>query len=216
MEISEVFDNIGDSFKKGNGTMIVGISFVVLFIIMYITQSKAKNTETVSVSGVLTSYPDVSTNADVIISSMQNSIDFATEQIQDSIEEQETYMKEGIEKTEKVSQLVGELNESMTTQFESLGTKVSAIKPTVQYVPSYSGSYSSTQKSTNELMQEQLEKQGIADFVTSAGLTLSQVNALMGTNYNGSKVTGVNTNGDGSLVLTTADGNKHTVTKKAN
>lgn len=87
MEIKEVFEDFTDSFKKGgNGKLIVGLVFVGLFIVVYLTQSKKNtSTETVQISGAYASYPDAVTNADTIISTVQNNIDYATQELKETL-----------------------------------------------------------------------------------------------------------------------------------
>ena len=89
MEIIETFEDTIDDMKKAigdKGFLIIGIGVVVLFVVVLISQSNKGNGENVTVVSGVASYPDVVTNADVVISTLQNSIDYAQNEIQESIE----------------------------------------------------------------------------------------------------------------------------------
>lgn len=79
----KVFSHKSGGKKKDKWLLIGGGVFVLLFIFMYLRQSKSEGT--VSIQGAYASYPDSVTNANVIIDSLQQSIDYQTEQIADML-----------------------------------------------------------------------------------------------------------------------------------
>ena len=85
MSIEEVTENIAKTVGNKKGLLIAGCGvFGVLFLL---SLKNSGGGETVNVTSY-SSYPDVDRNADVIISSIQNSIDFQTEQLNDSLDMQ--------------------------------------------------------------------------------------------------------------------------------
>lgn len=88
MSIEEVTDDI-KQIVGGKGLWIVGGVFALLFIVSLTVQNKGSNEDTesnVSLQGAYSSYPDMVTNADVVISTLQDSIDFQTEHFDKAIE----------------------------------------------------------------------------------------------------------------------------------
>lgn len=85
MSIEEVTENLSKTVGSKKGLLIAGCGvFGVLFLL---SLKNSGGGETVNVTSY-SSYPDVDRNADVIISSLQSSIDFQTEQLNDSLDMQ--------------------------------------------------------------------------------------------------------------------------------
>lgn len=101
MEIKEVTDNVKKSFK-GKGLYIVCGGFLLLFLISYISKSgtDTETEENVKLQSAYSSYPDVSTNADVVISSIQNAIDYQTEYQTSQFETATEYMQSAFERNQ--------------------------------------------------------------------------------------------------------------------
>ena len=83
MSIDEVTDTIKDTVGSKKGLFVIGGLGVGLVLLSL--ASKSGDSGTVNVTSY-SSYPDVDRNADVIISSLQNSIDFQTEQLNTSLD----------------------------------------------------------------------------------------------------------------------------------
>ena len=83
MSIDEVTETIKDTVGSKKGLFVIGGLGVGLVLLSL--ASKSNDGGTVNVTSY-SSYPDVDRNADVIISSLQNSIDFQTEQLNTSLD----------------------------------------------------------------------------------------------------------------------------------
>lgn len=106
MEIKEVGNEITKKFKGGKGIAIVAVVFVGLFIISYISQSRNDSTEeTGKITGVYASYPDSITNANVIISTLEDSIDYAKMDILDAMGDTDDLITENFQYT---NELIGD------------------------------------------------------------------------------------------------------------
>ena len=70
--IEEVMEDVKDVVGK-KGLLVLGVGVVLIFI--YNLSKGSKESETVNVTA-LTSYPDAVTNANVIIDTLQQSIDY--------------------------------------------------------------------------------------------------------------------------------------------
>lgn len=101
MEISEVFDDVKDIIGKDNIKWLV-IGLVGVFLIILSQQNKKEETAVVTVSTGVASYPDSVTNADTIIASLQNSIDYAVGEMQDYTDSKfkanQDYIEQGLAK----------------------------------------------------------------------------------------------------------------------
>ena len=107
-EVGKKVKNMGN----GKGLWIIGGGFVVLFLISLASQSSSKDAEleeNVKLTGAYASYPDVATNADVVISTLQDSLDFQTEELselmQGNFDATNDYIKEGIETNTAIAQI---------------------------------------------------------------------------------------------------------------
>lgn len=86
MRIEEVTENIVDAVGGKKGVLILGGGLVALVALLAL-KNNGGGSEVVNVTSYA-SYPDVDRNADVIISTLQNSIDYQTEQMNDSLDVQ--------------------------------------------------------------------------------------------------------------------------------
>ena len=152
MAIIESVEDTMDGVKKvvgKNGLLFLGVGFVGLFLISYMMQSKTETEEVAVVTGIA-SYPDVVTNADVIIDTLENSIAYSQYVLGDSIEQSRVenadlfgglseqittennatnnYIKEGFAKQEEMAEKIGgsiaELSEDMNAHFKELNDTV--------------------------------------------------------------------------------------------
>lgn len=83
MEIKEVFEDVKDAVGN-KGLILIGGGLALLFILSYNRQTQNAGQQMSVVTGV-TSYPDVVTNANVVIESIQNSIDYSEREIIETI-----------------------------------------------------------------------------------------------------------------------------------
>lgn len=139
MEIIETFEDTLDDVKKvvgKNGLLYIGLGVVVVFVLVYLSQSKTDSENTVVVASGIASYPDVVTNADVVISSLQNSIDYAQNEIEESIksnqlENAELFGATNQLITDKANATNNYIQEGFAKQEEIADKHASEIKSTV-------------------------------------------------------------------------------------
>lgn len=130
MEIREVTDKVEKAFK-GNGLLIVGGVFGVLFLISYMTQKNREQTETVKITGAYSSYPDTVTNADEITDTMQESTDYQTEQLIERIDQLEESLLSEYQGSypvdEKEQETTDSTTEALASNVQSLYAKVNSL-----------------------------------------------------------------------------------------
>lgn len=124
--IESVEDTIGD-FKKSvgdKGFLFIGIGAVVLFVVVLMKQN-SKSGEVVVATGI-TSYPDTVTNADVIISTLQNSIAYTEGELKEDIaglsEQNKTQYENLVETSNSTQQLIKD-TANQTNQYLQDGLK---------------------------------------------------------------------------------------------
>lgn len=171
--LEEVFDDLGDSFKdmkKGNGLSFLIIGFVVLFVIMLLKD----NGEDAEVVYQYSSYPSVDKNADVIIDSLYDSLQYSQAELEEKIDENfiatQDYINEGLEKQYDLSSKIYDETmtnfDDLTTKVENVGSKVDSVNNNVSNLgSSFSSAISSVQSQINS----------VASSVSSLGSTLSKV-----------------------------------------
>ena len=132
----EVFDDLGDSFKdikKGNGLSFLVIGFVVLFVIMLLKD----NNEDAEVVYQYSSYPSVDKNADVIIDSLYDSLQYSQAELEEKIDENfiatQDYINEGLEKQYDLS---SKIYDDTMANFDDLTTKIENVNANVTNVGS--------------------------------------------------------------------------------
>ena len=107
MGFEEVIDDVRDAVgDKGFLILIIGI--VAIFILMLSKQSQEGQDESTMIVG-LTSYPDAVTNANVIIDTIQDNIEYSEDNILDAIEGQGEQIGEGFDA----------VNENISVNFEA-------------------------------------------------------------------------------------------------
>ena len=151
MEIKEVGEKISSSFKNGKGLWIVGGVFVGLFVISLISQSgndDGGTTENISLQGAYASYPDAVTNANVIIDSLQQSIDFQTEEMNENFKATNDYINEGLNamaELEKINH--GETMETLDNLSDKIDRNTGTILATTSAIGNGLSNLISTSKS---------------------------------------------------------------------
>lgn len=128
MEILEVFDDVKD--KIGDKWFYLLMGGAVLFGLYNLMKDNQTSDNLVTVTGV-SSYPDVVTNANVVIDTLQESIDYSEQKIIDEMnkgfEATNDYINKGLESQEK---LMDEYMDEMHGTLEGIQT------PDIVYVPS--------------------------------------------------------------------------------
>ena len=149
--IKEVFDDVKDSVGD-NGFMYLGIGFVALFVIMLLKDSSSGSDSGYSVATSYASYPDAVTNANVIIDSLQNSIDYSEKEIKDYIDENmeytNNYMQEGFAKQEELSNKIYDSTmesvAGLQSQIKDVNTNVNTLKNTTNQIATNVANLNST------------------------------------------------------------------------
>lgn len=85
MDIREIESTVKKTFGDNGMIFLVG-GFIIVFAIVYFTQSKQQETETVKITGAYNSYPDTVTNADTITDTMQESVNYQTEELKEYLD----------------------------------------------------------------------------------------------------------------------------------
>lgn len=164
-EIKEVIDDVKDAVgDKGFLYIILGLGAV--FMISFISQS-SKDSEESTGGAVMTSYssyPDTVTNANVIIDSLQNSIDYSEKQIRsdikdlsdqtgDSFEATNDYINKGFESSKELAEkigtdLAGDIHDSTNSIIKNDNKLSNEIKGTI----------ATTAKKTDNLVNERSDQ----------------------------------------------------------
>ena len=147
-EITEVFEDIRE--KIGDKWFFIFIGVAVLFGLYNLIKGSNESGEQLTTVTSISSYPDAVTNANVIIDTIQNSIEYSEDRITDAIgttkeelsnqmganfEQTNSYIKDGFESQEKLLQTnfdsiesgLGSLQNSMTSiknDISNLGNKI--------------------------------------------------------------------------------------------
>lgn len=112
-EISEVFEDV----KKATGDkgfLILGAVVVGVFAINLLKNDSTSDTSTLVPASGYSGYPTVETNANVIIDSLQKSIDYSQGEIEDSIKDSQTAI------TDTITDGLGELGNNMNTATDDM------------------------------------------------------------------------------------------------
>lgn len=96
MEIREVFEDVKEKIGS-NGLWIAGGVLALVFILSYMRQSSNESSGGYQVVTGIASYPDTATNANVIIDTIQSSIDYSEKEIIDAMGVSDDNMKEFLE-----------------------------------------------------------------------------------------------------------------------
>lgn len=132
MEIREVTDMLEKKVGK-NAPLFIGIGFVAVFLIAYVMQSKKESTatETVQITGAYSSYPDTVTNADEITATMQESVDYQTEELKQYVNEQlqaGMQYQTGFGDSTQIMDGLEELGQDVNSLYSKVNTLQSNIK----------------------------------------------------------------------------------------
>ena len=199
MRIEEIGQKVETFVKSDKGKIAIIGGFGGLFLLSYALQkNKLNNTdyeEGVPLSKIYTSYPTVEANSENVIDSIENEIRNNHMQTQD-------YINDALVKLQE--------NQNLNT----------VPNNTLDYDQTYENSvnadivgYQTAAINARANLEKQLVKDGLDTMFTSNGQTLGQNVALLGTNYKGSVVNQVGTNGDGSTTIHTQDGKTYTIPK---
>ena len=138
MEIKEVFDDVKDTIGS-NGLIILAVICGGIFI-YNLTKSDGGNEQSVYVPTAYASYPDATTNANVIIDTLQNSIDYSqqataeniqgmegnlTEFLTDNFEATNNYIQEGLDSQ---NQLMLENFENVLSGVDGVSNSISNLQ----------------------------------------------------------------------------------------
>ena len=138
MEITEVFSDIKDSIgDKWFFILLGGCALLFIWNLNKNSSTSNNSAEMVTVSSV-SSYPDAVTNANVIIDSLQNSIEYSEKQIIDEIDNLElgigdkfeatnNYIQTGIEETIKVSDKISGLGDDISSLNSNINNKYNSL-----------------------------------------------------------------------------------------
>lgn len=212
-----------------NGKVYIIVGFIALFVIMYLRQSSgsttkvaltddADNSDLVAVNGAYASYPDSVTNADTIISSLQDSIDYAMTDLK------ETYDSKLQEQSDALSKQNDLLKEAQSTidELKKQNTIASGSQSNTDVIsqPSHNyGDYNYNSTNTSNMesvhrdagyidMVNQLKDKGLYNSVGASGMTIGQQVGMLGTDYMGSKVKSTSQTSSG-LIVETTDGKRY-------
>lgn len=131
MEITEVVKDVEKAVGGKQNLIIIGVGFVVLFIGLSMSQSKNDSSSDLQLVSGIASYPDAVTNADTIISSIQNSLNYISEEnsalyeqgmkdLDEKLTATENYINDGFESQKtifnsQVQELQGDIKEVNNT-----------------------------------------------------------------------------------------------------
>lgn len=199
MRIEEIGQKVETFVKSDKGKIAIIGGFGGLFLISYMMQKNKLNNsdyeEGVPLSKIYTSYPTVDANSETVIDAIEN-------QIRNEHQNTQDYINDALVKLQE--------NQSLNT----------VPNNTLDYDQTYSDSvnadivgYQTASINARAQLEKQLVSQGLDTMATSNGQTLGQNVALLGTNYKGSVVNQVGTNGDGSTTIHTQDGKSYTIPK---
>ena len=120
MEIKEVFDDIKDSVGDKGFFILIGGALLFGLYSFFKSDSSAESTA-VSAPVAYASYPDAVTNADVIISSLQNSLEYMQGEIMESAETQHQETLGTMQETQEyLEQSFTDTNGYISEGFESM------------------------------------------------------------------------------------------------
>ena len=190
----EVFDDLGDSFKdikKGNGLSFLVIGFVVLFVIMLLKD----NNEDAEVVYQYSSYPSVDKNADVIIDSLYDSLQYSQAELEEKIDENfiatQDYINEGLEKQYDLSSKIYDDTmanfDDLTTKIENVNTNVTNVGSKVDSVNNNVSNLGSSFSSALSSVQSQISSVAssvskVQDDVTKVQSDVNKVQSTVSSN----------------------------------
>ena len=153
MEIKEVFEEVKEKLgDKGVIIAIVGVAVLFFLVLSKQTKEEEEETKTVVQMVGFSAYPDAVTNANVIISSLQNSIDYAQGEIQEDIKEQNELNKEQFS---NISEQLKESNESINENIRDVQSDIGDKHSEMQKF--LSGHFTATQDYISEGLKSQYE-----------------------------------------------------------
>lgn len=172
--IKEVIEDVKDSVGD-NGFMWIIVGIGALFVISLLKDSGTGTTYTAPTS--YASYPDAVTNANVIIDSLQNNIEYSEQNIKEYIDDGLTetnaninsqfeyindYMNEGFAKQEELSNKIydstmngfGEMNQQIVSVGNSVSSSFSSMSSTIGALQSQLDSVQSDVEKVNSTVNK--------------------------------------------------------------
>lgn len=201
MNIEEVFDDVKKAVGGKNFIYLI-FGFIALFIIMLIMQSKQESSDnTMTVATGITSYPDAVTNANVIIDTLQNSIDYSEDNIIDAIDDVNSAIDNNFEATnDYINKGFESQKEILETNFDSMIGGITDVQSSINNVKAdttaikndvknVQKAVSNTQKTTSKTTHKKNAKTQYYSYKKKKGLntSVSIVDALTAIGVDSSK-----------------------------
>ena len=151
--LEEVFDDIADTFsdvKRGNGKslLLIGGIAILLFVLFKNNNNASNRSEVVY---TYSSYPSAEKNAEVIIDSLYDSLQYSEQNIMDKIDENfvatNDYINEGLQKQEDLS---NKIYDDTMANFDDLATNINKVSQKVDSVDKTVNKINSTVTTTNK------------------------------------------------------------------
>ena len=186
--IKEVIEDVKDSMGD-NGFMYLVIGVGALFVISLLKDSGSGSSYTVPTS--YASYPDAVTNANVIIDTIQENIEYSEQNIKDYIDDGLTetnaninsqfeylnnYMEEGLAKQEELS---NKIYDTTINGFGEIKEQIVDVNANVSKVGSSVASSFSSMSSTISSLQSQLDS--VQSNVSEIGSTVNKIDSSTST-----------------------------------
>lgn len=216
--IREVIDDFKESVGD-NGFMYIIIGFGALFAISLLKDSGSGSSYTVPTS--YASYPDAVTNANVIIDTLQDSIDYSEQNIKEYVDGQITetntninsqfdylnnYMQEGLAKQEELSNKIydttvngfGEISNQIVDVGNSVSSSFSSMSNTISSLQSQLNSVQSSVSDVSSTVNK------INTTTTATNTTANAIKNTVTTNKSASTSTSVGTTKTNTSTLKTS------------
>lgn len=124
MNIEEVIDDFKDSVGNKGFFAIIGV--IIFFFLVFLMKDRNSGSGLTSVTAV-TSYPDASTNANVIIDTLQNNMKYNHDEQMEAIGNLGEGITEGFQNlNDSVTAGIGSINTSISEGIGSLNTSINA------------------------------------------------------------------------------------------
>lgn len=164
-------DDIKESVG-GKNFPIIAIGFVIILVFMMAKNNNSESNQ--SVSTAYASYPDSVTNADVIISTIQNSINYSQSEIQDDITDLSNTIQEGFESQKDLTNKIG--TDILGSISDSKNAILSEENKNTNMILSGVESVSKSQKNLENVVYSQSEK--ILDSTKNLSNDISNLSGL--------------------------------------
>ena len=186
----EIFDDLSDTFedvKKGNGKTILLIGGVV--ILFFILLRNRGTSDTSEVVYTYSSYPSAERNAEVIIDSLYDSLQYSEQNIMDKIDENfvatNDYINEGLKKQED---LANKIYDETMTNFNNLSTNISNISQKVDNVDKTVDKINTTVNTTSKNVSSIKETVSKSGTTSKTAVTNKNTTSYLKTSYKGNSI----------------------------